>query len=491
VLAQVASTLRDAPKQELRPRDLCPPSLTIRYPQAKRPRHETVRFLSACVICTVVLSLVLGVPRLARAQDEAANPSQSEATKEDKPVDDEAAAEDEPGEGQEESAEAAEKSEPETVKLEGLFQAVHSDTIRIDVEEWSNLAVIETAEHGAKVQAGDTLIKLETDKLERAIEDALRELATDELALADAQVKLELAKRSQDLALKAAAAADQAATDDLKDFVTVGRDQRIASLERSAISARNRLEYQAEELKQLEQMYAADDLTEETEEIILKRTRDAVDSAKYSLEVVLDSQRKGLEFDLPRNQEQLEQAVARAALALEEARRTAPQGLQRQELQVAGQRESLARKKEKLERLREDLKNLNITAPRSGIVYYGTPRRGKWGDPSSIESMLQPGGTPKARTDLMTVVQLRPMTVRVTASETSLRHVAPGTEVTIAPAAFPDQKLAGRVVSRSAIPIAAGQFDATVELDDATIPSELVPGMKAEVTVAVKTEPKE
>ena len=376
---------------------------------------------------------------------------------------------------------------PEAVKLDGVFQAVRSDSIRINVEEWSNLTVAEAVEHGAKVQAGDVLIRLETEKLERAIEEAKDELATQELALIDAEAKLDLARRTQDLALKAAAITDRTATEELKDFIAVGRDRRLESLERSVISARNRLEYQAEELKQLEQMYAADDLTEETEEIILKRTRDAVDSAKYSLELVLDAQRKELEFDIPRNEEQLEQAVARATLALEEARRTAPQSLKRQELQFQKQRQELEKLKERLEQLRSDLKQLVIASPRSGVVYYGTPRRGKWSDPSSVEAMLRPGGSPKPRTDLMTVVELRPMTLRVTVPEASLRHVELGTQVTIEPAAFPDRKLTGRFLERSAIPIADGQFDATLELDEATLIPELVPGMKAKVII----EPKE
>ena len=183
-----------------------------------------------------------------------------------------------------------------------------------------------------------SLIKLETDKLEQAIDDAKHELATDELALIDAEAKLELARRSQESGLEGRR---RRRSDGHRGPQGLHcRRTQIngwTSLERSVISARNRLEYQAEELKQLEQMYAADDLTEETEEIILKRTRDAVESARYSLEMVLDSQRKGLEFDVPRNQEQLEQAVARSVLALEEARRTAPQSLKRQELQFEKQ----------------------------------------------------------------------------------------------------------------------------------------------------------
>jgi multidrug resistance efflux pump len=243
------------------------------------------------------------------------------------------------------------------------------------------------------------------------------------------------------------------------------------------------LEYQAEELKQLERMYAADDLTEETEEIILKRTRDAVESAQYSLQLVQDAQRRGQEFDVPRSENQLEQAVARAALALEEARRTAPQSLQRQQLQFEKQKADLQQKRQRLARLRSDLKRMVVTAPRAGVVYYGSPRRGKWSDPSSIEAMLQPSGTPKVRSDVMTIVEPRPLTVRVVVPEKSLRHVGVGAEATIEPVAFPDLKLKGHVSQRGSIPVGEGQFDATLALDDAELPADVVAGMKAQVTM--------
>ena len=49
-------------------------------------------------------------------------------------------------------------------------------------------------------------------------------------------------------------------------------------------SYRDSLAYATEELNQLKKMYEADDLTEETEEIILQRTKNQVDRAKFLLE---------------------------------------------------------------------------------------------------------------------------------------------------------------------------------------------------------------
>jgi len=213
-----------------------------------------------------------------------------------------------------------------------------------------------------------------------------------------------------------------------------------------------------------------------------------VESAQYSLEVIQNSQREGIEFEVPRQEEQLERAVAQAALALEEARRTAPQSLERQRLQFAKQERDLEQKQERLGRLRADLKSMTVTAPRSGVVYYGTQRRGKWTDPASIESMLEPGGSPKAKSDLLTVVQLRPMTIRISVPEKSIQQVKPGVRATVKAVAYPDLSLPAHVIERSAIPLTSGQFEATLQLDAAAEPpGELVPGMNAKVTIEARS----
>ena len=64
---------------------------------------------------------------------------------------------------------------------------------------------------------------------------------------------------------------------DLKRFLENDIDLTKRSAANSLKSSEQTLEYQLEELKQLEKMYKEDDLTEETEEIVLKRQRDAVE----------------------------------------------------------------------------------------------------------------------------------------------------------------------------------------------------------------------
>ena len=61
-----------------------------------------------------------------------------------------------------------------------------------------------------------------------------------------------------------------------------------------------------EELKQLEKMYKADDLVEDTEEIILRRQRFALESAEYGLEVTKENSAYNLKTAIPREAAKLQ-----------------------------------------------------------------------------------------------------------------------------------------------------------------------------------------
>ena len=83
--------------------------------------------------------------------------------------------------------------------------------------------------------------------------------------------------------LEASARAKKIADEDLNYFLNINRSFLDESAEFSLKNAQQSLEYSEEELKQLEKMYKADDLTEETEEIVLKRARNEVEQGKFYL----------------------------------------------------------------------------------------------------------------------------------------------------------------------------------------------------------------
>ena len=71
------------------------------------------------------------------------------------------------------------------------------------------------------------------------------------------------------------------------------------------------LDYEKDELDQLEKMYKADDLTEETEEIVLKRQRNAVEFAEFSLENAKINSDEMLNIRMPRMDIQIKESLER------------------------------------------------------------------------------------------------------------------------------------------------------------------------------------
>ena len=75
------------------------------------------------------------------------------------------------------------------------------------------------------------------------------------------------------------------------------------------------LDYEKDELEQLEKMYEADDLTEETEEIVLKRQKNSVEFAEFSLENAKLNRDEMLKVRLPRFDIEIKESLERTAMA--------------------------------------------------------------------------------------------------------------------------------------------------------------------------------
>src|SRR5439155_20833299 len=133
--------------------------------------------------------------------------------------------------------------------------------------------------HGAKVLPGDLLVAFDTQRIDQTI----HQLETDKKFL-DANVKLSeeellILEKGTPHELAVAERAHKESDEDLKYFLKVGRPESEKSVDRMVKTAKFYLDSAKEELRQLEKMYKANDLTEETEEIILKRQRFWVERA--------------------------------------------------------------------------------------------------------------------------------------------------------------------------------------------------------------------
>jgi RND family efflux transporter MFP subunit len=435
--------------------------------------------------CSIALALLFALSQLAPAEE----PAGSGKPEESKPVatkaDDKKADETTDEKKADAPATLTVKTEPLKIEVsvDGVFEAKNTTEVLLRPKAWAELTVHSAVEHGRRVKKGQTLIKLNTQKIDLAIADQERTVASSQLALRQAELSLKLAKKSVPESLAAAKRAAKAAEEDFEKYTKVDRAESLKDIAYSVESAQNALSYQREELNQLEKMYKADDLTEETEEIILTRARNRVKAYERMLGKTLLERDQFLKYSLPRQDAAVKYQTAMAEITFEQSKSALPDSLTEKTMALEKLKSSHEQLKEKLAQMRSDRELMTVRAPADGIVYYGKASRGKWGEVSAISGMLKEGGAVKANMVLVTIVDDSELAVRTTVEEKDLHQISLGAKATITPTAFPDERLEGKLSELSAVPIADGKFDAAIDVNGGRRPKRLRAGMNCKAAL--------
>jgi len=441
---------------------------------------------------TLLLSLLPAVPS-ARA-DEAPPAEKSAAAKPDtdKPDTDRPTEPKETVKPPEAPAEpplvTAEKG-PFTVVLElsGVFEAPDATEVVYDPETWSGELETVEAVPGGRVEKDQVLVRFKTEAIDEAIEGATKDLA---IAKKKLEAQREDARRAEDgqrLGLARAKVERDRALEALEWFRAVEREMRVKQSELGIQGGRDNLSDQEEELAQLRKMYKADDVVEETEDIVMKRTVRGLERTKANFDMQLVRQRRFLETGLPNDHDDLEANAKRETFEYDKALALAPLQLEQGRLELEKTTYGLARQAASVEKLLRDREALVVRAPRAGIAIPGACVRGKWAGIEETAKALRKGGKLRAGQPLFTIVEPGAVAVRVTVGEADLLQVAEGQAVEVAPTVDPKKPLPARV-ARVARASGDGQYVVGIELGS---PDErLMPGFtcKAKVTVARREE---
>lgn len=368
------------------------------------------------------------------------------------------------------------------VQLDAVFESLDMAPVKLETKAWTDLTVLEAVPHGARVKKGDTLVKLDTEKLVEQIREQEQDAPAAVIALETAVAELANLDETTPLKLDAARRSHRVANEELAYYESTGRAQREKSSKFNLKSAEQRLEGTKEELNQLEKMYKADDLTEETEEIILKRQKFAVEASQLSL----DSTRLLVERDfktlIPREHETFKATKKDQDFALELSELTLPKTLAKKRLDLDKLKRDQKKADKKFADLKKDLENMSITAPTDGIVYYGACENGKWTSGGVVAKKLMPTGKLSANEVFITIVNPATMQLRAVATEADLANLKTGAKGTAAPVSAPDKKLAVKLEELGFIPQPGGGFEAKLSFEkDSSL--RLMPGMNAKVSL--------
>jgi HlyD family secretion protein len=385
-------------------------------------------------------------------------------------------------------------SRPPTVKVEqrplkievvlsGVFEAKRMVEVSVRPLAWASPLVVESAiELGTPVKKGDILVEFDHAKIDKAVEDSEVESAIGDLALKHAEEEVPILEKALPIDLTAALRAKTQADEDLKKFLEIDRSQSERNAQFMVKRSIEYLEYAKEELRQLEKMYRSKDLTEETEEIILRRQRFQVESGEVSLKDAELRRDQTLKVDLPRQEQHARENAVKLTIDLEKARALLPLNLNQKRLALAKFRHDHAKSAERLADLRRDRDAFTVHAPADGLVYYGRCERGQW-SAGTTAPKLHKGGIIAPDEVFMTVVAPRPLDVRATVDEKDLNALTQPKELKglITPAFDPDHRLAGRLTSVLTVPRGPGKFEAVIAVDIEEQNTSIRPGMACTV----------
>lgn len=375
------------------------------------------------------------------------------------------------------------------VSLEGTFESKEMSPISIDTKEWSNLKILEVAPAGSPIRKGAPLVKFDMRPINEAIEELQAEQSNAKLALELAEKNLTKSKEIKELELEELERNNKIAQENRDYFEKVGRMALEKELTQQVTQSENYLAYINEELHQLEKMYKADDLTEETEEIILRRARDDVAQSRFHLESVKRSRDHEIDFDIPRKESSLKNAATSAAYQLERAQKVTPVEIQGAQQKIDHQRREFQKKEKKLAGLLHDQEKLTCLSPVDGLVYYGRCVDGKWPQAAALSEKYVSEGSIQPREVFVTVVQPRPLILRAPISEKELRWIRPGLTGKAVPIAFPDDKLSVTVEDVTTVPDAHGKFWANMVFALGKDIEGIMPAMNSTIRFQVYTAP--
>jgi HlyD family secretion protein len=359
-----------------------------------------------------------------------------------------------------------------SIKINGVFESPKAAELKVTGEQTKSWVIQKIVTHGAMVEKDQAVVWLKTDAIDKQIRDSEIELKLADMAMDEANFKHTQFLATQEMDHAAADRALEKAKLDYDQYLKVDREYQLKSANFNLKFSEYALENVQEELNQLQKMYTEDELTEESEEIVLKRAQRDVESALFRLEGSREQHRRTVEEALPRNEVEQAERIKRAGLAYEAAKLDLKLSAARREIDLRKQNLKLEEQKENLEKLRTERKNMVLKAPVSGYAIHGALNRGAQAErPAPLEA----GKSLTADQVVVTIVPAKPLRVRLTVAESELRHVKEGLEVQVFSNIYPNESMKGEVASVSKVPYSGNKFDCVVKFKPGKLAGRLIP----------------
>jgi HlyD family secretion protein len=369
------------------------------------------------------------------------------------------------------------------VDFNGTIVARNTAEIVLRPKAWSEFKIEEVVPHGSEVHEGQVLVRFDGRKLQEAIAALELELHLSDLTLRQAEEELPRLEKMLDLKLSNTQQNAERAREDYERFKKLEQAFFEKIVDYTVKGSEFQLDYVLEELQQLEKMYEEDDLTEETEEIILRRQRDSVDLARFKVEDAKFYRDRVLKIMLPRMESKFQEGIETTKLAFERAEMSQNLDLNRARYELEKLRQQRKKSTDRHAKLVSDQSLLELKAPTSGVVYFGHATRGQWSNMASMINKLHPHRSATPNSILMTIVKPRPLYVVGNIGEADRPNVKTGqpAKIILPPKGSPE--LEATVKTLSMAPISSTKFWIDLTLLPESEPEWLVAGMTCKVKV--------
>ncbi len=234
----------------------------------------------------------------------------------------------------------------------------------------------------------------------------------------------------------------------------------------------------------MEQMYKEDDLTEQSEEIVLRRAKNAMESAAFRLEGVELQTDRTINQTVPRNDQEQEDALKRAQMDFDKSKQERSTERQKRNLEMQRKKMELEEQKKKFREMQEERKRVVLKSDHDGFFLHGELKRGKLG---AKPATLEKGDQVTGKQILGVVLDPSQLQIRVDLPEERIGVVHKGVPCEIVPKGMPDISIEGMVKSVERLPFINGKYDCVVTLRGKQ-PKELTPGMNCELLFTVDNE---
>jgi HlyD family secretion protein len=326
----------------------------------------------------------------------------------------------------------------------GTIKAREQIVIKNEVE--GRTSIITLVPEGTHVKKGDLLVELDASTLQDNKIDQEIRVQNAEASFINAKENMAVVENQAESDIDKARLTLEFAQQDLKQYKEGEYPNKKTAAENAITLAEEELARAEETLtwsqKLFEKKYMAN--TElQADKLAVSRKKNDLILAKNNFDLLEN-------FTYHRNIAQLESDVKQATMALERTERKARADVIQAEAALKAKEAEYNRQKDKLEKIKDQIKKAKIYAPADGMVIYATSaRRGGWRD---NRTPLDEGVEVFERQELIYLPTATSSMAEVDIHEASLEKVRVGLPAVITVDALPGKKFLGTVARIAPLP---------------------------------------